>query len=62
MTQAACILRFPGVIQPTNICLSGVNNGGACQGDSGGPLTTIVAGNHVHIGIVSFGLALGCEL
>lgn len=32
LAQANCQLRFPGVIQPENICLSGLNNGGACQG------------------------------
>jgi chymotrypsin len=62
LSQANCNLRFPGVIQPSNICLSGLNNGGACQGDSGGPLTTTYNGRHTHIGVVSFGLALGCEL
>ncbi|XP_070501648.1 brachyurin-like [Chironomus tepperi] len=62
LPQTNCALRFPGVIQPSNICLSGLNNGGACSGDSGGPLTTSVNGVHTHIGVVSFGLALGCEL
>jgi secreted trypsin-like serine protease len=62
LPQANCALRFPGVIQASNICLSGLNNGGACQGDSGGPLSTSVNGVHTHIGVVSFGLALGCEL
>ena len=32
LPQANCALRFPGVIQASNICLSGLNNGGACQG------------------------------
>lgn len=32
LPQANCQLRFPGIIQPSNICLSGLNNGGACQG------------------------------
>lgn len=62
LSQANCRTRFPGVIQENNICLSGLNNGGACQGDSGGPLTYHLNGESLHIGIVSFGLALGCEL
>lgn len=32
LLQTNCQLRFPGIIQPSNICLSGLNNGGACQG------------------------------
>jgi Trypsin len=32
LLQSNCQMRFPGVIQPSNICLSGLNNGGACQG------------------------------
>lgn len=36
LSMANCRLRFPGgIIQDSNICLSGLNNGGACQGDSG---------------------------
>jgi chymotrypsin len=61
LPQLNCQIRFPGIIQPENICLSGLNNGGACQGDSGGPLTYTDSDGSLHIGIVSFGLALGCE-
>jgi secreted trypsin-like serine protease len=61
LSMANCRLRFPGVIMDNNICLSGLNNGGACQGDSGGPLTYHDAEGSLHIGVVSFGLALGCE-
>lgn len=61
LTMANCRLRFPGIIQDSNICLSGLNNGGACQGDSGGPLTYTDGQGSLHIGVVSFGLAAGCE-
>ncbi|KFB40351.1 AGAP007252-PA-like protein [Anopheles sinensis] len=61
-TNLACSLRFPGVVQPENICLSGDAGRGACQGDSGGPLTIQRDGTTVQLGVVSFGLALGCEL
>ncbi|XP_049544354.1 brachyurin-like [Anopheles darlingi] len=61
-TNLACSVRFPGVIQPENICLSGDSGRGACQGDSGGPLTIQRDGHTVQLGVVSFGLALGCEL
>lgn len=33
------VLLFSGVIQPSNICVTGTNGRGACSGDSGGPLT-----------------------
>jgi len=62
MTNTLCTVRFPGVIQPSNICVTGTNGRGACQGDSGGPLSVQRGGNSVQIGVVSFGLALGCEL
>lgn len=51
-----------GVIQPSNVCVTGTNGRGACQGDSGGPLTVQRGGESLQIGVVSFGLALGCEL
>lgn len=65
ITNTACTLRFPGIIQPSNICVTGTNGRGACSGDSGGPLT-VQRGptgqeESVVIGVVSFGLALGCE-
>jgi chymotrypsin len=61
MTNTACTIRFPGVIQASNICVSGTNGRGACSGDSGGPLTVQRNGESLLIGVVSFGLALGCE-
>jgi chymotrypsin len=61
ITNGACSIRFPGVIQPSNICVTGTNGRGACSGDSGGPLTVQRGGESLQIGVVSFGLALGCE-
>ncbi|XP_055627320.1 brachyurin-like [Toxorhynchites rutilus septentrionalis] len=61
MANPACNIRFFGVIQPEHICKSGAGGRGACSGDSGGPMTTTYNGRHVQIGVVSFGLALGCE-
>ncbi|CAO1439369.1 unnamed protein product [Diamesa tonsa] len=60
ITNNACRLRFPTLIQPSNICTSGAGLTGACQGDSGGPLTIQRDGNSVQIGIVSFGSPRGC--
>lgn len=62
ITNTACSIRFPGVIQASNICVTGTNGRGACSGDSGGPLTVQRGGESLQIGVVSFGLALGCEL
>ncbi|GJQ66612.1 hypothetical protein Trydic_g4584 [Trypoxylus dichotomus] len=53
-----CNIQFLGMIQPSNICTSGAGGVGACSGDSGGPLVV----NNVQVGIVSFGLGLGCEI
>lgn len=62
MTNAACNVRFFGIIQPSNICTNGNGGVGACSGDSGGPLTVTDAdGVTTQTGVVSFGLALGCE-
>lgn len=52
ITNAACTLRFPGVIQDSNICVTGTNGRGACSGDSGGPLTVQRAGESIVIGVV----------
>lgn len=52
MTNAACTIRFPGVIQESNICVTGTNGRGACSGDSGGPLTVQRQGQSIVIGVV----------
>lgn len=32
MSNTLCSLRFPGVVQASNICLTGTNGRGACSG------------------------------
>lgn len=61
ISQLACSLRFPTVIQPSNICTSGDGGRGSCNGDSGGPLSVQRDGQSMLIGIVSFGRASGCQ-
>ncbi|KRT84993.1 Trypsin, partial [Oryctes borbonicus] len=58
ISNLLCNIQFLGMIQPTNICTSGAGGRGACSGDSGGPLVV----DNRQAGIVSFGLALGCEI
>ncbi|XP_044727709.1 brachyurin-like [Chrysoperla carnea] len=51
-----------GVIEDSQLCLSGKNGRGSCMGDSGGPLViTEDDGNFTQIGVISFGMSIGCE-
>lgn len=53
MTNFACALSFPGLIQNTMICLSGADGRGGCSGDSGGPMTIRTAeGQRIQVGVV----------
>ena len=61
ISNLACRIRFPSLIQDENICSSGDNGQGPCHGDSGGPLAIRVDGVSVQIGVVSFGSPLGCS-
>jgi len=64
LTPLQCTLSIPipGIIQASNICMTGSSNRGACNGDSGGPLTVRRGDNSMQVGIVSFGIAIGgCE-
>ncbi|KAI4469003.1 chymotrypsin-related [Holotrichia oblita] len=61
ITNLQCNIQFLGLIQASNICTSGAGGRGACSGDSGGPLVT-QDNNPVQVGVVSFGLGLGCEI
>lgn len=64
ITNTACRIRFPFLVQDSTICAigeSGINNS-VCNGDSGGPLTVRDGQNRsVQVGVVSFGSPLGCE-
>ncbi|XP_063364682.1 brachyurin-like [Cydia amplana] len=62
ITNRACSIGFPFVIQESNICTRGFGGVGTCSGDSGGPLVVYRDGRPVLIGITSFGIAFGCEL
>ncbi|KAI4469002.1 chymotrypsin-related [Holotrichia oblita] len=53
-----CNIYYFGGIRRTNICTSGAGTRGSCSGDSGGPLMI----DNIQVGIVSFGIGLGCEL
>lgn len=58
-SNTVCSLYYLGSIQATHICASGDGGKSTCSGDSGGPL---VASTGEQIGVVSFGIALGCEI
>nr|ABR88238.1 chymotrypsin-like protease C8 [Heliothis virescens] len=62
MANSACSIAFPFIVQPSNICTSGIGGVGTCNGDSGGPLVTNQNGQNVLIGITSFGSAFGCQV
>ena len=63
ITNTACSLRFPFLIQTSTICAIGDSeiNNAVCNGDSGGPLAVRRQGRSVQVGVVSFGSPLGCE-
>lgn len=49
------------IITPANICAVGVTDQATCSGDSGSGMVQNTATGPMHIGIVSFGSALGCQ-
>ncbi|KAF5289874.1 hypothetical protein FQR65_LT02008 [Abscondita terminalis] len=59
---SVCNIYYFGLLGQTHVCLKGNNGMSSCRGDSGGPLTVVVADQTVQIGIVSFGIAFGCEV
>lgn len=63
ITNLACRIRFPTLVQPSTICAIGddVVNNAVCNGDSGGPLTYRGTGSSLQVGVVSFGSPFGCE-
>ncbi|XP_028027455.1 brachyurin-like, partial [Bombyx mandarina] len=60
--NSMCSWVFPGILQPTNLCTSGVGGVGTCRGDSGGPLVITRNNRRILIGITSFGSGFGCEI
>ncbi|KAF2887151.1 hypothetical protein ILUMI_19022, partial [Ignelater luminosus] len=58
-----CTIPYFGMISKNHVCIRGKGGKGACSGDSGGPLVGKKAnGQKVQYGVVSFGIAFGCEL
>ncbi|XP_018321959.1 brachyurin-like [Agrilus planipennis] len=53
-----CNVQYLGIIKSTQICTSGDLGKNTCNGDSGGPLVV----NNRQVGIVSFGVAFGCQV
>ncbi|KAL9701984.1 hypothetical protein quinque_005425 [Culex quinquefasciatus] len=61
ISNPTCMLRFPGSITESHLCVS-TDMGSPCQGDQGGPLTVSDPdGGTTQIGIFSFLSMLGCN-
>ncbi|CAO1426748.1 unnamed protein product [Diamesa serratosioi] len=61
ITNLACRIRFPTIIQDSTICANGEGNVGGCNGDSGGPLSVQRNGQSLLVGVTSFVSGVGCE-
>ncbi|CAO1425402.1 unnamed protein product [Diamesa tonsa] len=61
ITNLACRVRFPTIIQDSTICANGEGNVGGCNGDSGGPLSVQSNGQSLLVGVTSFVSGVGCE-
>lgn len=55
-----CALRFPGLIDHSHICTSGLAGRGTCPGDEGAPLIINRGGTYFQIGIASIFPESGC--
>ncbi|CAK1582751.1 unnamed protein product [Parnassius mnemosyne] len=62
ITNSVCGVAFPGVIQDSHICTSGIGGVGVCGGDSGGPLVVTNNGRKIVVGVTSFGIRFGCDI
>lgn len=63
ISRLKCNLRYFGIITKNHLCTNGKGGKGACSGDSGGPLTVTKEDNQkTLVGVVSFGIAFGCEV
>ncbi|XP_063230455.1 brachyurin-like [Bacillus rossius redtenbacheri] len=63
MMNFLCNLLFFGNVASSHVCTSGAGGRTTCSGDSGGPLVVEEDdGERTQIGVVSFGLALSCEI
>ncbi|RVE42862.1 hypothetical protein evm_012480 [Chilo suppressalis] len=61
LTNRVCQQSFDITIQSTHMCTSGHGKVGTCDGDSGGPITVLRNNIRMQVGVVSFGLADGCQ-
>lgn len=52
ISNGVCLATFPLVLQPSNICTSGLGGIGPCRGDSGGPLTVTRNDRHILVWII----------
>ncbi|XP_022826483.1 collagenase-like [Spodoptera litura] len=61
ITNSECQNSFPGLIQPSSICISGASGISACTSDAGGPLVVNNNDSHILMGVHSFGHIQGCR-
>ncbi|XP_046411533.1 brachyurin [Neodiprion virginianus] len=63
LTNFVCTRYYFFSVTSAQICLSGRGGRSSCNGDSGGPLVvTDSDGEITQVGVVSFGIALGCAV
>uniref|UniRef100_A0A2A4K239 Peptidase S1 domain-containing protein n=1 Tax=Heliothis virescens TaxID=7102 RepID=A0A2A4K239_HELVI len=62
ISHLACFLRFPLIVQSSNICIDTSGGRSTCRGDSGGPLSVFRNNRRILIGVTSFGSARGCQV
>jgi len=62
-SDVICKIAYFGIPGVNHLCMNGKGGKSSCSGDSGGPLVTLAEdGQRVQQGVVSFGLAFGCEI